>query len=80
MDTQNITLAIPKEVLHKARRLAVVRHTSLSSMVTQMILDEVAREDAYQAACVRQLAILGEGMNLGTQGLASWTRAELHER
>ena len=80
MDTQNITLAIPKEVLHKARRLAVARHTSLSSMVTQMILDQVAQEDAYQAACVRQLAILGEGMNLGTQGLASWTRAELHER
>ena len=80
MDTQNITLAIPKEVLHKARRLAVARHTSLSSMVTQMILDQVAQEDAYQAACVRQLAILGEGMNLGTQGSAPWTRAELHER
>lgn len=80
METQNITLAIPKEVLHKARRLAVARHTSLSSMVTQMNLDQVAQEDAYQAACVRQLAILDEGMNLGTQGSASWMRAELHER
>ena len=80
METQNITLAIPKEILHKARRLAVARHTSLSSMVTQMIIDQVDQEDAYQAACARQLAILDAGLNLGTQGAATWTRAELHER
>ena len=45
-----------------------------------MIIDQVDQEDAYQAACARQLAILDEGMSLGTQGAATWTRAELHER
>lgn len=80
METQNITLALPKSVLHKARRLAVARHTSLSSMVTQMIIDQVDQEDGYQAACARQLAILDEGMNLGTQGSATWMREDLHER
>ena len=80
MDTQNITLAIPKEILHKARQLAVARHTSLSAMMTQLIIDQVDQEDGYQAACARQLALLDAGMNLGTQGAATWTREALHER
>ena len=45
-----------------------------------LIVDQVDQEDDYQAACARQLAILGAGMNLGTQGAATWTRAALHER
>ena len=80
MNTQNITLANPKDVLHKARQIAVERQTSLSSMVTQVILDLVEHEDAYQAACDRQLTYLGRGMNLGTQGAVTWTREALHER
>jgi len=80
METQNITLAIPRDVLQKARRLAVERHTSLSSMMTQLILDIVEQEDAYLAACDRQLAILEQGLNWRTQGTVTWTREELHER
>lgn len=80
METQNITLAIPRDVLQKARRLAVERHTSLSSMMTQLILDMVEQEDAYQAACDRQLALLEQGLNWRTQGAVAWTREELHER
>ena len=38
METQNITLAIPKDVLHKARQAAVARHTSLSGLLTQLSL------------------------------------------
>lgn len=80
METQNITLAIPRDVLQKARRLAVERHTSLSSMMTQLILELVDQEDAYLAACDRQLAILEQGLNWRTQGMVTWTREELHER
>jgi predicted transcriptional regulator len=80
MKTQNITLAISKEVLSKARRLAVERHTSLSALVTQMILDLVDQDDSYRAARDRQLALLAQGLNLDTQGAATWTREELHER
>ena len=80
MDTQNITLAIPKEVLFKARQLAVEQHTSLSALMTQMIMDLVDQEDRYAAALERQLALLGKGLELGSQGAATWTREELHER
>jgi hypothetical protein len=80
MDTQNITLAIPKEVLAKARRLAVEQHTSLSALMTQMIIDLIDQEDRYTAALERQLGMLGQGLDLGSQGAAAWTREELHER
>ena len=36
METQNITLALSKDVLHRARMLAVERRTSLSALLAQM--------------------------------------------
>lgn len=80
MDTQNVTLAIPKEVLHKAKEIAVARRTSLSGLLTQLILDEVQHEVLYQNACDRQLALLERGLDFGTGGVADWTREDLHER
>jgi len=80
METQNITLALPKEVLRKAKGLAVERNTSLSAMLAQMIRDEVEHDAAYRAARDRALAAMRTGFDLGTNGIASWTRDELHER
>jgi hypothetical protein len=80
METQNITLALPKEVLHRARQMAVERHTSLSALLAQMVMDLVQQEDRYRAASVRQLALMAQGLDLGTHGNASWSRDELHER
>jgi hypothetical protein len=80
LNTQNITLAIPREVLHNARKLAVDRRTSLSALVTQIIVDLVDQDDRYRAACERQLGILGTGLDLNSQGAVGWTREDLHER
>lgn len=80
METQNITLAISKDVLSKARQLAVERRTSLSALVTQMIVDIVDKDDSYRVARERQLLILQDGFDLGSKGAATWTREELHER
>lgn len=80
MDTQNITLAVPKEILSKARQLAVEQRTSLSALMTQMIIDLVDQDDRYRAALERQLDLLGQGLDLGSQGMVTWTREELHER
>jgi len=80
METQNITLAIPKNVLRKAKLLATERQTSLSSLLTQMIADVVDRQDRYYAARDRQIAWLEQGLDLGTQGAMAWRREELHER
>ncbi len=40
--TQNVTLAIPKDVLRKAKILAVQKNTSLSGLLTQTLIDLVA--------------------------------------
>ena len=80
MEKQNITLAIPKDVLQKAKLLAVKRGTSLSSMLSQYLVEIVAGEERYEAARRRHSAILDSGRDLGTQGLVSWTREDLHAR
>ena len=78
--TQNVTLAIPKNILRKAKILAVQKNTSLSALLTQTLVDLVAHQEAYEQARQRNLALLKSGLNLGTQGQIPWKREELHER
>lgn len=78
--TQNITLAIPKDVLRKAKILAVQKNTSLSGLLTQTLVEMVSREEGYDQARQRNLAVLKKGFDLGTQGNITWKREELHER
>jgi predicted transcriptional regulator len=80
METQNVTLAIPKEVLHRARQIAVERRTSLSAMLAQALAAIVEDEERYEAARERQIAMMSQGLDLQTQGEADWTRDSLHER
>ncbi len=78
--TQNVTLSIPKDVLRKAKILAVQRNTSLSGLLTQTLAEIVTRQDDYEQARQRNLAILKCGFDLGTQVKITWKREELHER
>ena len=80
METQNVTLAIPKDVLRKAKIMAVKRNTSLSNLLTQTLEDLVSREEGYAQARLRNLEIMKRGFDLGTQGNINWRREELHER
>ena len=79
-NTQNVTLAIPKNILRKAKILAVQKNTSLSALLTQTLTDLVAHQEAYEQARQRNLALLQRGFDLGTQGQATWKREDLHER
>lgn len=78
--TQNVTLAIPKNILRKAKILAVQKNTSLSGLLTQTLTDLVAHQEAYEQARQRNLELLKSGFDLGTQGHAPHKRDELHER
>jgi len=66
--TQNVTLAIPKYILRKAKILAVQRNTSLSGLLTQSLAELVVRGEGYEQAHQRNLALLKGGFDLGTQG------------
>jgi len=80
MTTQNVTLALPKEILRKAKLVAIQRKTSLSGLLTRALEDVVTREENYQKARKRHSAILRKGLNLGTNGKATWSREDLHAR
>lgn len=80
MERQNITLALPKEVLLKVKLMSVRRGTSVSALLTETLQRLVEHEDAYAHARQRHLEWLGGGADLGTGGQNSVGRDELHER
>lgn len=80
METQHITLSIPKETLLKVKLLAVRRETSVSRLMTQTLEKLVQQEDAYVHARQRHLQWLECGADLGTGGRITVARDELHER
>lgn len=80
VETRNITLSIPKEVLQKVKLIAVRRQTSVSELLTRTLTELVSRDDGYNAARDRQLAQIERGVDLGTDGRIAWRRDGLHER
>ena len=80
MENQNVTLSIPKDILRRAKIIAIERETSLSGLLTQTLEELVAQTDLYNQARERQLALLAQGFNLAGQGQSAWSREELHER
>ena len=80
MANQNITLSLPEEDLREARVLAARRGTSISQLLARMLRELVERETGYDVAKDHSLAVLREGMDLGTGGRVTWSRDDLHDR
>jgi pyruvoyl-dependent arginine decarboxylase (PvlArgDC) len=80
MERQNITLSLPKDLLKKAKILAVEKNESLSGLLSEYIAKMTNEEEAYQAAKVRHSRMLKKGFDLGLRGKTPWKREELHER
>jgi len=78
METQNITLSLPKSVLRKVKLLAVRRGSSVSRLLTSAVERMIEEESDYEAARKRQTALLEKGLNLDFRKPAS--RDELHDR
>jgi len=78
--TQNVTLAIPKNILRKAKILAVQKNTSLSGLLTHTLAELVERQENYEQSRLRNIETLKSGFDLGTHGRITWKREELHER
>jgi len=80
METQNITLAIPKDILLKGKQIAVQRKTSISKLLIHSLSEIVSQNERYEMARRKHLALLEQGFDLGTEGKSSWTREQLHDR
>ena len=72
----NITLSVDDRVVAEARRIAVVRGTSLNQLVRDF-LDELTRLDQAEAVVARLDALWAEEEY---RSAGPWTREELHER
>jgi len=80
VETRNITLSLPRELLRQIKRLAADRDTSVSSMMIEALTRLADEDRRYSAARKRSLAALGSARPLGTGGRRTWSRDELHER
>ena len=80
METQNITLSLPRDVLLKIKLIAVQRQTSVSNLLTQALVHLVQQEEAYAHAQRRHMQQLDHAFDLGTRGKLKTKRDEIHER
>ncbi len=80
MQTQNITLSLPKEIMQKVKILAVRRGTSVSALLTQILNQLVDEETRYNRAQQRQLKWMRQGFDLGIGDRVTTSREDLHER
>ncbi len=78
METQKITLAIPEHILRKIEIIAAKQGTSVSGLMTRVLEDIVVREEGFEAARHRHLQLLDSGIELGTNGMATWRREDVH--
>lgn len=77
METQNITLAVPKKVLTKFKEIAFRRQKSISKLMTEMMEETVLNEEGYRVARDRHLRRLDAVVDLKTNGNIPWKRDEL---
>lgn len=75
---QNVTIAIEKDLVKKARILAARRETSLSRMLTEELHRLVSDDERYVSAKRKALAQIRQGLPLG--GSIAATREQWHER
>ena len=79
MEYRNVTLSLPKELLLRAKHIAIERGTSLSGLLTQLLEDLTRREDEYHRAKEHHLPMLGK-FDLATKGNVMWARSDLYDR
>jgi len=80
VETQNITLSLPKKTLRKIKLLAVKRQSSVSKMLTEALEKIADEESGYEEARKRQMEWMEKGFDLGFRSSKLPGREELHER
>jgi hypothetical protein len=80
METQNVTLRIPKPLLARAKQVAAERGTSVTALVIESLTRVTSGNEAYEAAWERQRALMRSEKRLRTEGDRFPQREALHER
>jgi metal-responsive CopG/Arc/MetJ family transcriptional regulator len=80
MQRQNVTLSLPQNLIKQAKYLATSRHTSLSELMRESLQEKIEEASGFRTAMERQLRLMQNGFDMGTNGVISVNREELHER
>ena len=80
MKTQKVKLSLPRDLVRKARHVAVERGVSLSTLVGSCLEELVGPEQSYEQARDRAIARMRQGLPMGLGERPFWTRDELHKR
>jgi metal-responsive CopG/Arc/MetJ family transcriptional regulator len=79
MERQNVTLSLPKVLLKRAKAMAASKEKSLSELLREFLEEKIKEATGYKKAKDRQMGLLNQRLDLGTKGLMTVTREELHE-
>lgn len=79
METRNITLSLPSDLIKKAKVYAAEHDTTINAVVRELLQDKVAGESKAQAA-VRKLLEIADRGPFSDFDPSSISRDELHER
>ena len=80
MDTQNLTISLPRALIKKVKVVAARHETSISALLAASLEETVRRAEDHDAAAQRLLARMRAGYDLGSGGELRIARDELHER
>ena len=80
MEMQDVTISVPKRLFKEAQALATLREKSLGQLLRDVLEEKVREVTGYKKAKKRQIKILQDGFNLGTNGSIAVPREELYER
>lgn len=80
MDTQNVTLRVPKVLLAKTKELAAVRGTNITALIIESLIRLTSGNEAYDAAWEQQRTLMRSGVRLREKGEQLAARESLHER
>ncbi len=80
MKTRNVTLSLPEPLLQEFRVYAAKQNQSMTAVMTNAIRMFMQQDSEREAAKKRIAQRLKNPPYLGTGGVATWTRDELHER
>ena len=80
MEKQNFTISLPRDLLKRVKVLAAEQDTSVSAIMERLLKEYAEHREGYRQARRDHTSLLETGLELGTGGLSSWTREELHDR
>ena len=75
----NLTLALDDELLRQARRVAVMRDTTLNALVREYLTELVHRQNYDVEKLVHDLEAIYARTSV-RKGTSAWTRVEIHDR